>query len=233
VRAAAEWDTPAARAAVKRVLLPLILFGIAFGYNEAMQVVSLRAVAAPVRAGLGLPPEELFPLPSLGRIGPLRALVVEEQWREAATIAMLAGVAWAVTRDFRMWLAALSFVFGVWDLAYYGWLRVLLGWPRTLLDWDVLFLLPVPWAAPVLAPVISAGSLVWGGAVALLDPPPRVSKLAWGLLAACAVLMTVSFAWDWRDWIAGGMPHGFPWALFGGAEILGVAGYLVTRRAAR
>ena len=27
------------------------------------------------------------------------------------------------------------------------------GWPNTLLDWDILFLLPLPWWGPVLAPV--------------------------------------------------------------------------------
>ena len=37
------------------------------------------------------------------------------------------------------------------------------GWPRTLLDWDILFLLPLPWWGPVLAPVsIAMVMIVWG-----------------------------------------------------------------------
>ena len=52
-------------------------------------------------------------------------------------------------------LAAFSLAFGAWDLAFYGWLRVLIAWPRSLYTWDVLFLLPVPWVAPVLAPAIT------------------------------------------------------------------------------
>ena len=27
------------------------------------------------------------------------------------------------------------------------------GWPETVLDWDILFLLPLPWWGPVIAPV--------------------------------------------------------------------------------
>ena len=193
----------------------------------------MRALAAPVRSRLGLPPQELFPLPSLDQLGPLRELVPKEQWREAATIVMLAGVAWAVTRDFRMWLAALSFIFGVWDLAYYGWLRVLLGWPASVFDCDILFLLPVPWAAPVLAPMMSATSLAWGGAVALLSPPQKVSTIAWLLLAGAGVAMTATFGWDWRYWLAGGMPRSFPWAIFGTAELSGVLGFMLTRQRSR
>jgi hypothetical protein len=219
-----------AHAAAKRVVLPLILFAIAFGYTEATQVVYLRTIAAPIRTRLGLVPGDLFPLPDLDRVGPARELVPKEQIREGATIVMLAGVAWAVTGDFRTWLAALALIFGVWDLAYYVWLRVLLGWPASVFDWDILFLLPVPWAAPVLAPLISASSLAWGGVVALLHPPARVSKIAWVLLVGAGVLMTATFAWDWRYWLAGGMPRGFPWAVFGAAELMGVAGFLLARR---
>lgn len=230
MRAAAEWAVLVAHAAVKRVLLPLILFGVAFGYNEAMQVVSLRAVAAPLRSRLGLGPDDMFPLLPFDKVPELRLLIPREQFREAATIVMLAAVAWAVTPDFRMWLAALSLAFGIWDLAYYAWLRVLLSWPHSILDWDVLFLVPVPWAAPVLAPVISAASLTWGGTIALLRPPPRVSKLAWTLLAGATVLMTATFVWEWPDWVAGGIPRNFPWGVFAVAETLGIAGFLLSRK---
>jgi hypothetical protein len=110
---------------------------------------------------------------------------------------------------------------------------VLLGWPSSVLDWDVLFLLPVPWAAPVLAVLISAASLVCGGAIALLHPPERVSKLAWLLLWTSAALMLLCFTWEWRHWLSGGMPRNFPWTIFGVAEILAVAGFAAARRANR
>ena len=37
------------------------------------------------------------------------------------------------------------------------------GWPTSLFDWDILFLLPLPWWGPVLAPVcIAVLMIVWG-----------------------------------------------------------------------
>ena len=42
--------------------------------------------------------------------------------------------------------------FGLWDICYYVWLWVILRWPASLLDFDVLFLIPLPWIGPVLAP---------------------------------------------------------------------------------
>jgi hypothetical protein len=36
-------------------------------------------------------------------------------------------------------------------------------WPKSLFDWDILFLLPLPWWGPVLAPVcIALLMIVWG-----------------------------------------------------------------------
>jgi hypothetical protein len=52
------------------------------------------------------------------------------------------------------------FAFGVWDIFYYVALKLLIGWPASLLTWDLLFLIPVSWLSPVLAPVICSVTMI-------------------------------------------------------------------------
>ena len=88
-----------------------------------------------------------------------------ELWREAATLVMLATRLRAESRGGRGAVVAgyTAIAFGTWDIPYYVFLRMISGWPKTLLDWDVLFLLPLPWWGPVLAPVsIAALMILWG-----------------------------------------------------------------------
>jgi hypothetical protein len=211
----------------KSLHLPLILFGIAFGQVEAAVVIYLRTLAAPVRARLGLPAGEPLPLFDPTQLGVDHRLVYIELAREAATLIMLAAVAWAVARNIRSWVAAYALAFGVWDLAFYFWLWVMLGWPASLGTWDLLLLLPVPWAGPVAAPAIVALSLAVGGALALSRTPGKVPGTAWALMLAGVAVLLVSFMWDWRHWVAGGAPRGFPWPVFGVGELLGIAGFSV------
>jgi hypothetical protein len=217
----------AVKPVARRAILSLILFGIAFGQVEAAVVVYLRTIAAPIRASLGLPAGEPMPLFGPSHLGPLQHLVYIELAREAATLIMLAAVAYAVSKNLPTWLAAFSVAFGAWDLMFYFWLKVMIGWPSSLGTWDVLFLLPVPWAAPVAAPSIVALSLVIGGCFAFFRPPDRVPRTAWTCLLVGAVVLLVSFMWDWPLWVQGGAPRGFPWAVFGLGELLGIAGFVL------
>ena len=155
-----------------------------------------------------------------------------ELGREAATLLMLAGLAGIVAKNFRTWLGAFILAFGIWDLAFYLWLRVLIGWPASLLTWDLLFLLPVPWAAPVLAPAIVATTMSIFGARMLLRPTQRLrptnglSKLGNLALAVGSAALLASFTWDWRRWMNGAIPEHFPWAIFALGEALIIAGFL-------
>ena len=119
----------------------LAIFGMAMGFLEAMTVVYLRQRYFP--QGFA------FPLGSL----PPHTLALESL-REIATIVMLAITAMLGSRNPLQRFAYFAYVFGVWDLSYYAALKVLLNWPPCPLTWDVLFLIPVPWVAPVLAPMI-------------------------------------------------------------------------------
>ncbi len=211
---------------IKRTLFSLILFGIAFGYLEAAVVVYLRALSEPIREGAGLPIGNVFPLTPATQLGSYLRVVKIELVREASTLIMLASIALTAGSAFRSWLAAFSLVFGVWDLAFYASLKVLIAWPQTFFTWDLLFLLPVPWSAPVLAPVIVAASLVIGGGLGLWREPPRVGWVPWTLLVSGGAILLVSFMWDWRNISQGGAPHPFAWGIFVMGESIGVAGLI-------
>ena len=138
---------------MKPSLTILTLFAVAMALLESSVVVYMRRLYYPEN------PLDLFPLQFLGKYDPLLELS-----REAATIIMIVTVALlaersSLTRRF----AAFVFVFGVWDLFYYFWLKVLIGWPRTWLEWDVLFLIPGVWLGPWICPAMIALLFVgWG-----------------------------------------------------------------------
>jgi hypothetical protein len=218
----------------RRITLGLILFGIAFGYVEAAVVVYLRTIHEPVRERVhpGTSPAEVFPLLTFDELrtaAPEQAKLVRvEVVREAATLLMLAGVA-SVALERRMWLPAFAIGFGVWDIFYYVFLRLLIGWPASLLTWDVLFLIPAPWAAPVLAPVIVSLSLVAAGAAAL-KRSVRPRRWHWAGIGCGAVAILLSFLWDSPNVLAGGFPHPFSWGLFAAGETVGFGSFLIALR---
>jgi hypothetical protein len=228
-------DTSRNRTGLRRVL-GIILFGIAFGYVEAAVVAYLRTIGGPVRVAAGLGAQDLFPLLRIEALPPtVLALLRIEVGREAATLIMLAGIAFAAVGRSKTgfarqeWLAAFVLAFGVWDLAFYLWLRVLIGWPSSLLTWDLLFLLPVPWAAPVLAPVIVAITMAIFGARILLSEPQEMRASAPVALAVGACNLLIAFTWNTRGWMLGQMPGTFPWALFSIGEALLIGGFLLYR----
>src|SRR5579863_8958369 len=158
---------------MRRTVAALFLFGISFGYVEAAVVVYLRAIYDPIRARIhpGRGPDDLFPLISpqqLADSGPEnpRRLAIEIG-REAATMLMLAGAALAMARNFQEWIAAFGVAFGIWDIAFYAFLRLMIHWPQSLATWDILFLIPVPWVGPVWAPVLVALTMIVCGLIAL------------------------------------------------------------------
>ncbi|MBI5100173.1 MAG: hypothetical protein HZB30_13175 [Nitrospirae bacterium] len=118
----------------------LTIFGIAMAFVESAVVVYLRAIFYP----------EGFKVP-LRTITDYKIII--EVFREIATIFMLLSVAFlsGKTRWERFTYFMLSF--GIWDIFYYIWLKALINWPASIFDWDILFLIPLPWISPVIAPV--------------------------------------------------------------------------------
>jgi len=207
------------------------LFGISFGYVEAAVVIYLRALYEPLRQRLtpGRAPGDLFPLANREKMvaeAPETALLLNvEVIREAATIVMLAAAAMLVTAERSLWLPTLSIAFGAWDLSFYLFLKLWIDWPASLLTWDLLFLLPVPWVAPVLAPVIVSFTIIGCGVVTLYRPIYTEWRHWTGLFLGGA-LVILSFTWDFRHVIAGNMPRPFTWWLFVTGEAVSLGSFL-------
>ncbi len=194
-----------------RRIVWLVLFGLAMGILEAAVVVYLRELYYP----------RGFRFPVVPR--PMRVMLVELV-REAMTLVMLLSVAVLEGRDGHDRFFVFGFLFGVWDLTYYAGLEVLLGWPESVGTWDILFLLPVPWLAPVLYPMVVSLLLIMGFAVdSRLRRRGRAIRLrpgSWIVASIGALLVIVSFCWRFRDVLEEKIPQRFPAPLF-------VAGILV------
>jgi hypothetical protein len=215
---------------LRRTIVGLFLFGVSFGYVEAAVVIYLRALYEPMRQRLtpGRAPGELFPLLDRNRLlaeGPETARLLNvEVVREAATIVMLAAAALLVAGERSLWLPAFSIAFGVWDVSFYLFLKLWIDWPASFLTWDLLFLLPVPWVAPVLAPVIVSFTIIGCGLAALVRPV-EIRALQWIGLVLGGALVILSFTWDFRHVLAGNLPRPFAWWLFLAGELVSLGSF--------
>ncbi|GBD89889.1 hypothetical protein BMS3Abin04_00602 [bacterium BMS3Abin04] len=131
----------------KEKFLILITFAIAMGFLESIVVVYLRE--------LYYPNGFFFPL----KLIPTHTYSIEII-REISTIVMLISIGFIAGKNRIQKFAFFLFVFGVWDIAYYLGLKLFLNWPASFLTWDLLFLIPIPWVGPVLAPVICSVGMI-------------------------------------------------------------------------
>jgi hypothetical protein len=196
-------------------LLALVaLFGTAFGVVEGSVVVYLRALYYP--GG--------FEFPLL----PLEAQYIRvEVAREAATILMLVAFAMVSVRGRWERFAVFMISFGIWDIVYYAWLAIVLGWPASLIEWDVLFLIPLPWIGPVVAPVTVAMLMVWAGILLLARRAKGwiflPGRAGWTLGGGATVLILWTFMSDTAATIGGALPAPFRYELF----LAGCAGLVI------
>ncbi len=211
-------------------LVWLALYAIAMACAEAALVVYLRALYYPAT------PLAIFPLRLLSD-----AHLAMELTRELSTAVMILSVAWLAERDAARRFAALVYVFGLWDIFYYAWLKLFIGWPATLAEWDVLFLIPWPWLGPWLAPVaIALIFVLWGGWVLAAARAPRWSTgrialfLTGALLALTAFLAPgAALLSQGAEGFRGYVPGAFPWWLFLPGVAAMTAALIATRHAPR
>jgi len=145
--------------------------------------------------------------------------------REAATLVMLLAVGGIAGRTRTTRLGYTAMAFGIWDIFYYVFLKIIYDWPKSLFDWDILFLIPLPWWGPVIAPVsIAVLMIVWGTLVTLdgvRDPVPAGTSIWWRVNALGTVLALYVFMADSFHAVSRGvtvpgtvLPTVFNWPLF-------------------
>jgi hypothetical protein len=191
----------------------VVLFAVGMAWVEAACVYYLRLMVDRVD------PYQANPLPMRG------ALAQVELVREAATLVMLLTIGALAGRTRRTRLGYTAIAFGVWDIFYYVFLKMICDWPRSLFDWDVLFLLPLPWWGPVLAPVCIALLMIVGGTLVsqrtvrspAISVPSTLWRLNWlGVALALYVFMADSLRVVHRglDTTRAVLPEAFNWSVF-------------------
>lgn len=189
----------------------LFLFAISMAHVEATLVIHLRSLYYPDD------PLSIFPLALMSH----RDLAIELA-REFATIVMILTVALLAERSFIRVFAAFVFVFGLWDIFYYVWLKVMIDWPTSWLEWDVLFLIPWPWFGPWIAPALVALLFsLWGGWILLSPTRHHFTRVAMTLLLFGILLTLASFLLPTavllpygEEAFRGYEPASFAWGLF-------------------
>jgi hypothetical protein len=202
--------------------IALWVFALAFGWIEAAAVVYLRQTS-PQATGDAVQ----FPLMLISA-----DLVSVEIVREACTLLLLGAAAWLSARRWADRIGAFLLMFGVWDLAYYAVLRLVVGWPRALTNWDILFLIPLPWIAPVWAPATVATIFVVAGSYLFWTArkPRHYAARDFAIVLASAGAIVAAFLVEWRVVFATDVPEYFPHWLYWAGVILGTAWFVRAER---
>lgn len=210
----------------------LTIFSIAMGLLECAVVVYIRE--------LYYPNGFTFPLVMINN-----RIAVTELLREAATVVMLMGIGYFTGKTFVTRFGSFLFAFAIWDIFYYVFLWLILGWPDSIMTWDVLFLIPVMWVGPVLAPVIVSITMIGYAFVFWTKDTDKskvkIRKLDWSGMIIASLIIILSFTWDFMDFLLSEnsigdlinlgkenlvilstqyIPQKFNWFLFGIGEML-------------
>lgn len=197
----------------------VVIYAGAMAWVESAAVFYLRSMIGRIE------PYQPNPLPVIGGFASV------ELTREFATLVMLFAVGFLAGRTWRARIGYAVIAFGVWDIFYYVFLKMICGWPHSLLDWDILFLLPMPWWGPVLSPVLISLLLVfWGTFASQFEQAHTAASSNWrvwilsliGIVLALYVFMADSIAAAHRglDAIRAVLPKQFNWPLFCVALVL-------------
>lgn len=197
----------------KRGWMIVAVYATAMAWVEAAVVFYLRIMIDRVI------PYQANPLPNTVGLGQIELV------RELSTLIMLFTVGMLAGKTWRSRLAYSITSFGIWDLLYYVFLSLMSGWPHSIFDWDILFLIPLPWWGPVLAPVSIAVLMIAGGSLVIYSEGSQKvvgpGRLAWGFSFLGILLALYVFMADAIGAVIGGvgavrsvLPAWFNWPLF-------------------
>lgn len=223
----------------KWILFWVSVYSVAMAFLESAVVIYLRKIYFPY--GFTFP---LVPMES--------TLAITELLREFATLFMIAAVGILAGKTFKQRVAYFLFIFAVWDIFYYLFLYLIIGWPSSLLTWDILFLVPVAWAGPVVAPVMVSITMIAIGLSIIvrdeLNRPLQFKRFIWILFVTGSVILIISFIWDYSSYLlenyslkeiwssSGGnlinlayqyIPGNFNWLLFTLGELVIIVGIVI------
>ena len=224
---------------VYKTLILIAIFSIAMGFLESAVVVYIRELYYP--AGFNFP---IIPTSNL--------VLFTELGRELATLIMLLCIGIIAGKNFAQRFVFFLYSFAIWDLFYYVFLKVLIDWPQSLFTWDILFLLPVPWVGPVLAPcLLSLTMILLTLMVVHLQEKGHAVRFRlwdWVLMIGASVIIIGSFTIDYFQMLSKAhgaydssqmleiikryIPISYNWFLFIIAEIILLAdfGWIYWRR---
>jgi hypothetical protein len=172
---------------IRKILGVMTVFSIAMGFLECAVVVYLREIHYP--SGFTFP---FHPLTG--------TVALTEILREAATILMLLSLGFLAGRNLRERFAWFLYAFAVWDIFYYIFLKLLIHWPESILTWDILFLIPVMWTGPIIAPLVVSATMILMSLIILhFERKDLRIVLRWhtpALIFAGSILIFTAFVWD-------------------------------------
>jgi hypothetical protein len=170
----------------------LSVLAIAMAFLESAVVVYLRELYYP--DGFSFPP---VILPS--------RIALTEVFREAATVIMLVAAGYLAGKNSKQRFAWFIYSFAVWDIFYYVFLKLILNWPASWFTWDLLFLIPVVWAGPVVTPIlVSLTMILLAFAVLYNDTMNGPGVFRWPVfiwIVSGSVLIFLSFIWDYCTYL--------------------------------
>jgi hypothetical protein len=201
---------------IKKIVV-VTIFAIAMAFLEAVIVIYLRKLY--YQGGFS------FPLKNID------AYVLQIEWiREFFTIVMLASIGYLAAKRFSERFAYFLYSFAVWDIFYYIFLKLTLNWPDSIMTWDLLFLIPISWASPVIAPIICSLTMILFAIVIInlsdKNKNPKIILKEWIMLIIGSLFILYTFLFDYgKIIITNGLknsilltesyvPNSFNWFIF-------------------